>query len=101
MTVSIQDIIDGKYGSGKEVCIKDFVNHVLPETDGDYHVRFGNYQYAGQTFIGFVTELTPQYVTGNRVAIPPAGQTQRVHGMVRWDQGHGWWEMHPIDWIGP
>lgn len=114
-TVALLDIIKGKYGSGKEVCIRDVIVKTVAEDDGDIHVRIGNVQYPGETFVGFITEPTPQYLSLGTIQIPDLtppdgavipdggwlGPTVRLHGMVRWDQGHMWWEMHPVDWIGP
>lgn len=100
-TVSIQDLIDGRYGAGKEVCVQDVVVKLVSETDGDDHVRIGNVTYPNQTFTGFITEPTPQYLSQTGLLVPVAGQIVRCHGMVRWDSGHGWWELHTVDWYGP
>ena len=103
-TVSVADVYAGVYGSGKVVCVRDVLIRVNSETDGDLHVRVGNITIVsgGSTFQGWVTEVTPQYLSAGVVVAPPDnGQVIAVHGVVRWDEGHKWYEMHPVQWIGP
>lgn len=58
--------------------------------DGDMHVEAGTLCPLAH----LVTETTPPYQ--DVVPTPPNGTLMRVFGQVRYDPGHGWWEIHPI-----
>jgi hypothetical protein len=40
------------------------------------------------------TEITPPYF--GIVSPPPVGAAIRLYGQVRFDENHGWWEVHPV-----
>lgn len=65
-------------------------NNDGPNDIGDNHVETGTLCPMAH----LTTETTPPYF--GIVPAPPVGATIRLFGAARYDNGHGWWEIHPI-----
>lgn len=65
-------------------------NNDGPGGIGDDHVETGTLCPLAH----LTTETTPPYF--GIVSAPPIGATITLYGAARWDDGHGWWEVHPI-----
>lgn len=59
-------------------------------SDGDNHIETGTLCPAAH----LTTETTPPYF--GIVEAPPMGATVSIYGQVRYDDYHGWWELHPL-----
>ncbi len=92
-TVSIATVAGGHVGAGKEVCVRGKVHSVRSGYDGLIELKLDDAPY-------LFADVPPMYRTDG-VVLPAIGDTVRVHGTVRWDAGHGDWELSPVDWIGP
>ncbi len=76
-------------GSTKtKVAVEGAVDSITHEPDGDYHVIVNN--AAG---LPLVTEFIPEITT---LSLPKVGDTIRIWGIVRFDEPHNWWELHPV-----
>jgi hypothetical protein len=91
-TVAVADVIGGTYAAGKEVCVSGKVAGVDNGYDGMIEIRIGTMPY-------LYVDVIPVYKDIGVVQIPDEGDTVTVHGTVRWDAGHGDWELLPVDWI--
>lgn len=102
------DLAGERYATGKEVCIKGKALVVaLSPADAETHVQLevdkpeaypditGDYATWGAT-----TEIPPQYrnpILGDHtVGIPEKGEEIIVLGTYRFDEKHGWFEVHPV-----
>lgn len=67
------------------------VEKVIHETDGDHHlwVTLDNSKFQ------LACEIVPQ----NQISDPAVGDHVKVWGILRYDLQHGWWEIHPIDYL--
>lgn len=67
------------------------VQKVIHETDGDHHlwVELDNSKFQ------LACEIVPQ----NAIPDPAAGDHVKVWGILRYDLQHGWWEIHPVDYL--
>jgi len=89
--VSAGHIPDGTYvWVNRTTVFAVWRNNDGPNSIGDDHVQTGT---ACPT-AGLTTETTPELF--GIITAPPIGATIRVYGAVRNDEGHGWWEIHPI-----
>jgi len=66
--------------------VKGLVAQVVHEQDGDVHIRLTD----GANFI--VCEVIPELPMPS----PHVGATVTLHGIVRYDGEHRWWELHPL-----
>jgi hypothetical protein len=89
-TVRAADVARGNVTEHSYVWVEATVGFTFTAPDGDTHVEVGTFCPMAH----LVTEVTPPYRAW--VPAPDEGQTVRVFGQVRYDPGHGWWEVHPI-----
>lgn len=71
------------------VCTTGDVTLVKKEADGDIHIRV-NETKTSPAFI--VAEIIPKLP----VSKPKVGDHVKVCGIRRFDDTHGWWELHPV-----
>jgi len=71
--------------------IEGVVNKVISETDGDHHL----WVQLDNSKMQLACEIAPQ----NPLPVPNAGDHVRVYGIWRYDFQHGWWEIHPVDFL--
>lgn len=78
-------------GSTKtKVAVTGIVDKVTREPDGDYHVILSpQYIPAG---LYLVTEFIPEI----KLPLPNVGDNIKIWGIVRFDELHNWWELHPV-----
>lgn len=101
------DLAGGRYVTGKEICVRGRVFLVLDANFGKTHVQLyiddveilppATYSY--QSF-GATTEIDYLYkdslLGGHVVNLPEVGQNIIVLGTSRFDNDHGWFEIHPM-----
>jgi hypothetical protein len=110
------DLVGGRYSPGKEVCVRgELLLNTLAE-DNDTHSQMvvpealpypevlPNFGY---WIFGGTTEISPPHKDPARpqgaLADPPLRKVYTAIGTVRWDDSHGWYEVHPIKqwWLTP
>ncbi|HEY7954574.1 MAG TPA: hypothetical protein VII38_04740 [Polyangia bacterium] len=91
--VTIDQITDGVFAAGKEVCVRGKVTSLRSGSDGMNEIRLGDSPF-------LFVDVSPLYLQAG-VALPKLDQTVTVHGTVRWDAGHNDRELLPVDFIGP
>ncbi len=109
-TVTTDDVASGRFKQGKELCVHTHVHFpTFNPGDNDVHVQTvltNPYAYpTGDppvTLVGHAEENAPPYrdpanPTG-RIDDPPPGQDMIAIGTVKYDDGHEWYELHPIQW---
>jgi hypothetical protein len=92
-TVSVQDILAGKYASGKEVCVAGVVSSVENGYDGYIEIKLGTSPY-------LFTDVPPMFKAAG-VRIPTVGEAVMMHGTVRWNAAYEDRELLPVDWVSP
>lgn len=104
---TLADFLGGRYVAGKEICIRGKVSQLVGANDGDTHLQlkvsnpiiYPDTSPAYDDF-GASTEISPPYkdpLLGNLVITEPnVGENIIVLGTYRFDNGHGWFEMHPL-----
>ncbi len=76
-------------GSSKtKVSVEGKVESITHEPDGDYHVIITNL-----VGLPLVTEFIPEITT---LILPKVGDRVKIWGIVRFDEPHNWWELHPV-----
>ncbi len=76
-------------GSTKtKVSVEGIVDKIAHEPDGDYHVIVTNL-----VGLPLVTEFIPEIPL---LTIPKVGNKVKIWGIVRFDEPHNWWELHPV-----
>jgi hypothetical protein len=91
MVLGLDQVVAGKFAAGKELCVRGPVVSVRPGYDGMTEIRLGD-----QPFV--YIDLAPMYEAAG-LRRPAVGETITAHGTIRWDAGHGDWELLPVDWI--
>ena len=109
--VDLADFLGGRYPQGKEICARAQIAFPLLAPDRDTHVqgevpwpyRYPNTQPALGPF-GAAMENAPMYKDPTNplgpLVDPIAHSTVDIVGTVHFDNAHGWWELHPIKWVG-
>jgi hypothetical protein len=113
-TGTAADLAGGRYAQGKEVCIRGAILLYTHADDGDTHVQLlvdeplpYPASTVGYDVFGATSENSPPSKDparpGGAVEDPPTGQPLVVIGTYRYDDGHGWFELHPIKawWPAP
>ncbi len=78
-------------GSTKtKVAVEGIVDKVTHEPDGDYHVVIRPQYVPVGLFL--VTEFIPEI----KLPLPNEGDYIKIWGIVRFDEPHNWWELHPV-----
>jgi hypothetical protein len=106
-TGTTADLVGGRYVPGKEVCIRAETWLVVAAEDRDTHLQATveeplPYPAADAQYwlFGATTENVPPYKDPSRpqgaIADPAEGDHFIAIGTIRWDDSHGWWEMHPV-----
>lgn len=76
-------------GSTKtKVSVEGKVESITHEPDGDYHVIVTNL-----VGLPLVTEFIPEIPA---LELPKVGDKVKIWGIVRFDEPHNWWELHPV-----
>ena len=76
-------------GSTKtKVSVEGKVESINSEPDGDYHVIVTNL-----VGLPLVTEFIPEITS---LKLPNVGDHIKIWGIVRFDEPHNWWELHPV-----
>lgn len=73
------------------IVITGTVEKVIHEQDGDHHlwVTLDNSKFQ------LACEIVPQ----NVIPDPAIGDHVKIWGILRYDLQHGWWEIHPVDYL--
>lgn len=75
-------------GSAKtKVAVEGIVDKIAKQPDGDYHIIITN-TYG----LPLVTEAIPEI----KLPLPEVGNKIKIWGIVRFDEFHNWWEIHPV-----
>ncbi len=101
------DLVGGRWVEGKELCIAGTVLLSANASDGDTHEQLTvdeplPYPVADAPYgaFGATTENVPPYKDPSRpegaLVDPPSGASVVVLGTVHYDDGHGWFELHPV-----
>lgn len=109
-TYGVGDLVGGRLVSGKEVCVEATVWLPVQADDRDTHLQLvvpEPIPYPAPDIpyyvFGEATEIVPPYKDPARpqgtLADPVKDDHIVVLGTVRWDDSHGWWEVHPVKWI--
>jgi hypothetical protein len=111
--VTTADLSGGRYVPGKEICVGGEVWLAIGAEDGDTHLQLTipeplPYPIADTAYwiFGSTTEIAPPYKDPTRpqgaIMDPDEGDHIVVVGSIRFDDTHGWWEMHPVKhiWMG-
>ncbi len=104
-----EDVLSGRYPEGKEVCVRARVEFPVVASDRDTHVQLliegaAVFPLASPVLeiFHFASEITPIHKDPanplGAMLDPPAGSMIEALGTVHYDDGHGWWEIHPIKW---
>lgn len=104
---SARDLAGGRFTEGRELCVTGSVLFVVPAEDGDSHLQLmvdEPIPYprmdAPVRLFGATTEIGPPHKNPDRpqgaVEDPASGQDIVALGTLRWDGGHGWYEVHPV-----
>lgn len=105
-TYAPADIAGARFEQGREICIEGIVLLTLHPPDGDSHIQlvvdeplpFPTAESPYYLF-GGTTESVPPYKDPSRpqgdIGDPAIGTHIVVLGTVRYDRGHGWYEVHP------
>ncbi len=102
-----RDLAGGRFAEGREVCVEGEVQFITGAPDGDTHVQLlvdepipYPMMDAHVWLFGATTEIGPPYKNPDRpqggLEDPAVGQRIRVLGTMRWDDTHGWYEVHPV-----
>ncbi len=76
-------------GSSKtKVLVEGKVDSITHEPDADYHVIITN-----PVGMPLVTEFIPEITS---LTLPKVGDKVKIWGIVRFDEPHNWWELHPV-----
>ncbi|MBA3733530.1 hypothetical protein H0W91_04125 [Patescibacteria group bacterium] len=76
-------------GSTKtKVAVEGTVLSITLEPDGDYHMVVTN-----SVGLPLVTEFIPEIPS---LPTPAIGDKVKIWGIVRFDEPHNWWELHPV-----
>lgn len=111
--VAPADLSGGRYVPGKEICVEGEVWLAIAAEDGDTHLQLTipeplPYPLADTAYwiFGSTTEIAPPHKDPSRpqgaIMDPNEGDHVVVVGSIRFDDTHGWWEMHPVKhmWMG-
>jgi hypothetical protein len=101
------DVSGGRFVAGKEVCVRATNWLSVNADDRDTHVQMAldeplPYPAADTAYyiFGSTSENAPMYKDPSRpqgaVADPGGGDVTVAIGTIRYDDSHGWWEIHPI-----
>lgn len=114
VAVTADDLQSGRFPSGKELCVLGTILLTVPAADGDTHVQLKVAQpllYPPDPAIveafGAVTENTPPAKDparpGGGVIDPVKDDRVMTLGTYRFDNGHGWFEVHAVKryWRAP
>lgn len=71
--------------------VEGVVSEVISEGDGDHHI----WLTLDNSKFKLACEIAPQ----NPLAPPAVNDHVRIYGIWRYDLQHGWWEIHPVDWL--
>ena len=104
---SPRDLAGGRPVEGKELCVQGTVHLAVHAEDGDTHVQLEVDEPlpypamdAPIRFFGATTEIGPPYKSPDRpegaLLDPTVGDEIIALGTLRWDSGHGWYEIHPL-----
>jgi len=104
---TVADLSGGRFAAAKEVCVRGELFLAVLAEDRDTHTQLIvdeplPYPKADAPYylFGSTTENAPPYKDPSRpqgaVATPVAKKPVVAVGTVRYDEGHGWWEMHPV-----
>ena len=107
--VTVDDVLGGRYPEGREVCVRGTVIFNVVPPDRDTHIQGeipvpGIYPFTEPTLevFGFAFESVPPYKDPEHplgaIVDPPPGRIIEAIGTVHYDDGHGWFELHPIKW---
>jgi hypothetical protein len=105
--VTAADLTGGRFVNGKEICIDTTVWLPITAADGDTHLQVVvdeplPYPRADSTYYvaGAVTEISPPYKDPARpqgaLLDPAMGNRIRLIGTTRYDEDHGWFEIHSV-----
>jgi hypothetical protein len=100
------DLSGGRFVAGKEVCVRGETWLAVHAEDGDTHLQLVTdeplpYPTADSPYwlFGSTTENAPPYKDPSRpqgaLVDPEIGDVVVAVGTMRFDDSHGWWEMHP------
>lgn len=89
------------------MCVEGDVQLTVAAEDGDTHLQLKvdepipyPMMDAHVWFFGATTEIGPPHKSpdrpGGALEDPDIGSHVRVLGTIRWDGGHGWYEVHPV-----
>lgn len=112
--VTPADLLGGRFVQGKEICVRGVVNTSVVASDRDTHdqlivnepLPYPATIPVDYAIFGATTENSPPYKdpARSRGALPdfPQSQLLVVTGTYRFDDGHGWFEIHPFKmwWAG-
>ncbi len=73
--------------------VEGVVSEVINEGDGDHHIWL--------TLDGSKFKLACEIAPQNSLPAPKVNDHVRVYGIFRYDFQHGWWEIHPVDFLEP
>ena len=101
------DLQGGRWVEGREVCVAGNVQVITHAADRDSHVQLRIPEPlvypmadAHAWLFGGTTEIGPAHKNPSRpqgAMTDPARNEDAVFlGTVRWDEGHGWYEVHPV-----
>lgn len=104
---TIRDLAGARFATGKEICIRITMLQPVPAADGDTHDQVIvdeplPYPEADGPYnlFGGVTENGPMYkdpALGTSMVADPQPNAELIAvGTFRYDDGHGWHEMHPV-----
>lgn len=81
------------------VAVRGVVTLVGHEDDQDLHVRLTS--ASGRFIVAECIPALPCRLANGLPWVPALGDTVTVYGISRRDSEHGWWEVHPVEGVGP
>jgi hypothetical protein len=108
----VGDLVGGRFVQGKEICVAGEIFVAVEANDRDTHVQLAVSEplpYPAATaryeIFGSTTENSPPYKDpeGPGLMDPMVKQKVVALGTYRYDDGHGWFEVHPVKmyWLQP
>ncbi len=78
-------------GSTKtKVAVEGVVDKIAKQADGDYHVIIR------PPYVPFSIALVTEFIPEVTLPLPKVGDRIKIWGLVRFDELHNWWELHPV-----
>jgi len=91
--VALSKIAQGYYSRPRATTVGTVLK-VTKQTDGDYHIILTDGKY--KIVCEIIPDMVPVLADPADIKRPKKGMQIKIGGIVRKDDQHGWWELHPV-----